>query len=102
MTIGDRMKGLATNMHEGVKTSSISLVAFSLRLISGFLLGITLALIGQELAGYGAFALMFATLVVLGLFMRISSSWRVSQILIFDLICVLVGQLLRMYILLAP
>jgi hypothetical protein len=34
--------------------------------------------------------------------MKVLSSWGIGQILIFDLICVLVGMLFRMYILIAP
>lgn len=102
MSIGEKMRGLAVNMQEGVKTSSVSLVALLLRLTSGFLLGLTLSLIGQELSGYGSFGLLFCALVITALFMKISATWRIPHILIFDLICVLVAQLLRMYILLAP
>lgn len=102
MGIGERMKDLAINVQEGVKSSTVSMTAFALRLISGGALGLTVALVGQELAGYGSFMLLFFSLLVLGLFMRISVTWRVPQILIFDLICILVAQLLRMYILLAP
>lgn len=102
MSIGEKMKGLAVNMQEGVKTSSISFVALALRLVSGLLLGVTIGLVGQELTGYGSFALLFCALVLTALFMKISAAWRIPHILIFDLICVLVAQLLRMYILLAP
>ena len=102
MGISDKMKGLAINMQEGVKTSSISMASIVLRLISGFFLGLTLAFIGQELMHYGTFVLLFVTAVVLGLFMRISAQWKIPHVLIFDLICILVAQLLRMYILLAP
>lgn len=102
MSFSDRMKGFATNVQEGVKTSSVSLVAIALRLVTGIFLGLTLALVGQELVAYGTFALLLVMFVVLALFMRISASWRIPQILIFDLMCVLVAQLLRMYILLAP
>jgi hypothetical protein len=93
---------MATNVQEGVKTSSVSLAGFLLRLVSGSGLGLTLGLIGQELSGYGTFSLILCAIVVLGLFMKISSSWRIWHVLIFDLICILVAQLLRMYILLAP
>lgn len=102
MGIGERVKGLATDVQEGVKTSSVSLMNWLLRIVSGTILGTTLALIGQELAGYGSFMLLFVMLVVLSLFLRLSSSWSIPKVLIFDLICALVGQLLRMYILLAP
>jgi hypothetical protein len=102
MTFGDKVKGFADNMQDGVKVTSVSLLNIFLRLISGAFLGFTLALIGQEFAGYGTFSLIFCTIVVIGLFMRISRTWRIPHILVFDLICILVAQLLRMYILLAP
>lgn len=102
MGIGDRMKGLANNMQEGVKTSTVSLTSIVLRLVSGLFLGLTLSLIGQELAGYGTFNLILVLVVITGIFMKLSSTWRISHVLIFDLICILVAQLLRMYILLAP
>ena len=102
MGISEKMKGLAVNVQEGVKTSTISLTSLILRIISGFFLGLTLALMAQELAHFGTFALLLCTFAILGLFLRISAAWRIPHILIFDLICVLVAQLLRMYILLAP
>lgn len=102
MGIGDRMKGLASGAQEGVKTTSLSLMHFSLRFVTGILLGLVLALIGQELMGYGIFALLFVMFVVLGMSLKLLGSWSIGQILIFDLICVLVGMLLRMYILVAP
>lgn len=102
MGLTDKMKGLATNVQDGVKTSTISLTNFILRLFSGAFLGLTLGLIGQELMGYGTVALVFCLIVIAGIFMRLSASWKIPHILIFDLICILVAQLLRMYILLAP
>ncbi|MNL11485.1 hypothetical protein D3C87_1323230 [compost metagenome] len=102
MSIGDRMNGFANNMKDGAKNSSISLFHIFLRLVTGLLLGLTLALIGQELVGYGSFALMFVMVTVVAIVFKIFSSWGVGQILIFDLIVVLVAMLLRMYILVAP
>ena len=102
MSIGDRMSGFATNMKDGAKNSSISLFHILLRLVTGLLLGLTLALIGQELVSYGTFALMFVMVTVTAIIFKILSSWGIGKILIFDLICVLVAMLLRMYILVAP
>ncbi|MBO9668450.1 MAG: hypothetical protein J7501_16745 [Bdellovibrio sp.] len=102
MGIGDKMRGMATSAQEGVKSTTMSLLHIGLRLITGFLVGMTLALIGQELIGYGTFALIFAVIVVMAVLMKIMSPWSFGQILIFDLIVVLVGMLLRMYILVAP
>lgn len=102
MSIGDKMRGLAHSAQDGVKTTSISIFHFMLRLVTGLLLGLTLGLIGQELAGYGTFALLFVMVVVTAVILKMLSSWSIGKILIFDLICVLVAMLLRMYILVAP
>jgi hypothetical protein len=102
MGLTDKMKGLSTNMQDGVKNSSVSLFCFFLRFITGVMLGLTMALIGQELMGYGTFAMLFAIVVVLGLVLKTTSEWTAGKILIFDLILVLVAMLLRMYILVAP
>lgn len=102
MGIGDKMRGLASGAQEGVKTTSLSVLHFGLRFLTGILLGLVLGLIGQELVGYGIFALIFVIVVVLAMNLKLLANWSLGQILIFDLICVLVGMLLRMYILVAP
>lgn len=102
MGIGDKMRGFASSAQEGVRSSTLSFFHFSLRFITGILLGLVLGLIGQELVGYGTFALLFVMVVVLAVIMKLLSAWSIGQILIFDLICVLVAMLLRMYILVAP
>ena len=102
MGISDKMKGLANNMQEGVKSSSMSLFNLFLRVVTGLMLGLTLGLIGQELIGYGTFALLFCVVVIMAVIIKALANWSIGQILIFDLICVLVAMLLRMYILVAP
>lgn len=102
MGISDKVKGFSTNVQDGVKTSSVSLVCLTLRVLTGFMLGLTLGLIGQELIGYGTLALTFMMVVVVGLVMKTTSGWNIGKILIFDLILVLVAILLRMYILVTP
>jgi hypothetical protein len=102
MGISDKMKGLSTNVQDGVKNSSVSLICLTLRVLTGFLLGLTFGLIGQELMGYGTLALTFMMVVVMGLVVKTTSGWSFGKILIFDLILVLVAMLLRMYILIAP
>lgn len=102
MGISDKMRGLAMGAQEGAKSSSLSLFHFALRFVTGICLGLVLSLIGQELIGYGMFALLFVIVVVMFTILKIFKNWSVGQILIFDLICILVGMLLRMYILVAP
>lgn len=102
MGLSEKMRGLASSAQDGVKSSTLSLFHFSLRFVTGLMLGLVLGLIGQELFGYGTFALIFVMVVVLSLILKFLGSWSVGQILIFDLICILVAMLLRMYILVAP
>ena len=89
-------------MKETMKTAGTGFMALALRLLTGFFLGLTIAFIGQEIIQYGLVSLLFITAVIMGSFLKISSSWSISKILVFDLICVLVAQVLKMYILLAP
>lgn len=106
MGVSDRVsggiKGLATNVQDGMRSSFISTMLFTFRLVTGLLLGSLLGLIVQELMGFGNLGLTFLILVVVGLFMKMSSTWSFGKILVFDIICVLVAQVLRMYIQLAP
>lgn len=72
------------------------------RLVSGIVLGLTFALIGDQILDYGTLAFLFVIVAVSTAFMKISRGWRVVGVLVFDLVCVLVGMLLRLYILIAP
>ncbi len=85
-----------------MKSTGYRFLTVGLRLITGFFLGLTLGFIAQELVQFGMIGLLLITMVIMGSFLKISSTWSISRILVFDLICVLVGQILKMYILLAP
>lgn len=102
MGLSDKMSMMADNMKTGAKNSSLAGLHMMVRLITGFFLGLTLGLIFQTFIGFGTFALLFFMVVTIAVIWKIMSSWSFGQIFIFDLICVLVAMLLRMYILLAP
>ncbi len=102
MAISEKMRGMAIGVHEGVTNTSKSIFHILLRIITGFVLSLTFGLIGQVLIGYETFGLLFFMVVSMGLIYKGLSSWSLFQILIFDVICVLGGALLRAYILLAP
>lgn len=102
MSFGERMQGFASNAEQNVKQTSYAVSHFLLSLVTGLMLGLTLGLIGQEFVGYGVFALCFAIVVVTALTLRGLKNWTMGKILIFDLFCILVAMLLRMYILVAP
>ena len=93
---------LIDSLQDRVKTSSSSLGLMVVKLFTGFYLGLTVALIGDELLKYGWFSFILVMVVTLAALFRTLRSWSWSQVMIFNLICVLIGLLLRMYILIAP
>jgi hypothetical protein len=100
--ISDKMSEISNNVQEGVKTSSISFLAFTIKLITGLLIGLTLSLIGQEMMNYGNLIFVFVLLMVTATVMKTIWTWNLGKVLIFDLICALIAVSLRMYILIAP
>jgi hypothetical protein len=102
MGLSEKMKDLASHAQEGAKTSIANLVLMLLKLIAGLFFSVTLSMVAQELIGFEQLSFVFMSVVILGLFLKLATTWRVHHVLIFSLIYVLIGQLLRMYILLAP
>lgn len=102
MGFGDSVGRLRSNMQEGLKSTSLKALIIFLRVVTGLMLGLTIGLISQEILEFGAFALTFVTITIGAAFVKLSSSWTLASILIFDLICILIAMLLRMYILIAP
>ncbi len=102
MGLSEKLKSLFSSAQEGARSTSVTVLTLGLRILTGFFLGLLFALIGQEMMGFGTMVFVFIITIIFALFMKISAPWRLATILVFDLICVLVAQLLRMYILLAP
>jgi hypothetical protein len=96
------MEQLLQNVQGRIKDSSKSFGLFMAKTISGLFLGLTLALVTQELFQHGTIIFWFVILITTVTLLKVSRSWSFGGLLIFNLICVLCGMLLRMYILLAP
>lgn len=100
------MSELVGKMQSQLKKTSSDVLLFTLKLISGSILGLTFALVMQEILGKveneNLLAFFFVIVVTAGIFLRIAKSWGLTAILIFDLICVLLGMVLRLYIMVAP
>lgn len=75
---------------------------WTLKFISALALGLTMALIGQEVAKYGLVAFLFVLILTMGLVLRALKNFTIVNVIVFDLVCVLVGLALKMYILMAP
>ena len=72
------------------------------KIATGLFVGLTLALIGDQIIDYGAFSFTLVLVVTAGAITKISAKWPWAQVFVFNLICVLIGLVLRMYILIAP
>jgi hypothetical protein len=102
MGITEKVSRLADNVQQGVRDSSVSMLSMAFKLVTCFFFALTVSLIGQEMMDYGTFMFVFMFIVVGGLIFKLILSWSIGSVLIFDLVCVLVALLLRMYILVAP
>jgi hypothetical protein len=96
------MANLISNAQERFKNSTNALALVAFKALTGLFLGLTLALIGDQIIDYGWISFMLVLIVSTGTLMKITKSWTWMHMLIFNLICVLIGLLLRMYILIAP
>ena len=100
------MEEMVGKMQSHLKKTSSDLLLFVFKLVSGGILGLTLALIMQEVLGKAEgenlLAFFFVIIVTTSVFLRIAKAWGLTAILIFDLVCVLIGMVLRLYIMVAP
>lgn len=93
---------LLTNAQDKAKRSSMSAITIFLKLVSGLILGLTFSLIGEVIFEYGTFLFFFVIVLFTGIFWKVAKSWTFWRIIVFDVICILVGTILKMYIDIAP
>lgn len=96
------MAGMISNAQDRFKSTSNAFALVAFKAITGLFLGLTLALIGDQIIDYGWISFMLVLIVTAGTLMKVARNWTWMHMLIFNLICVLIGLLLRMYILIAP
>lgn len=96
------MSQFIEDMQFRFKNSSTSIALVLAKLFVGFVLGLTFSIIGQQIFQYGDFSFIIVIAVTMTLFFRLSRQWRFMPLMVFSLICVLIGLLLRMYIMIAP
>ena len=102
MGLADNLKNLSQQLQQSAKNTSVSLAQRNLRVLSGFFVGLVLALITQELMHTEVLTFLFLTTLISAIIYKLLARLQIFQILIFDLICVLIGLLMRMYIMIAP
>lgn len=96
------MARFAATLQDKLRASSAGIATFVLKVLSGFILGLTFALIGEQALDYGSLSFFFVVTVSILAFLKISKSWNWILVMVFDLVLILLGLLLRMYILVAP
>lgn len=102
MGISERLDGLANNMKTSAQTTSVQVFTGLLRIITGLVLGYVIGLVAQELMGFGNLGVLLFVVVITAAFFKISIGWSFLKVFLFDVFCVLVLQILKMYIMLAP
>ncbi|MBK9293636.1 MAG: hypothetical protein IPM57_04205 [Oligoflexia bacterium] len=85
-----------------IKESSKGVFLLVAKTVSGVLLGLTVALVVRGFTGYGYLGFTFVVVAITGAFLKLSQKWKIQGVLLFNLFCVMVAMLLRMYILIAP
>jgi F0F1-type ATP synthase assembly protein I len=98
----ENLKNMASSMQQTAKNTTVTFVQQILRLVSGFFIGLVLAIIIQELLQGKLLMLVFLTILFMMIVFKLLVRLQIMHILIFDLICVLIATLLRMYIMIAP
>lgn len=96
------MSQFIENLQYKLKTSSSSLLLSILKISVGLIVGLTFALIGQQILNYQNLAFFFVIITTALAFQRVARGWSFANTLVFILVCVLIGFLLQMYIQIAP
>ncbi len=102
MGLTENLKTMASNLQQGARNSTVTVSQKILRLMSGIFLALILSLIIQEMMQSGTLMLIFFTTLFTSVIYLFLGRFSILQILIFDLICVLVISLMRLYIMVAP
>ncbi|MDZ4662928.1 MAG: hypothetical protein SGJ18_15045 [Pseudomonadota bacterium] len=93
------MSKLASAIQYKIKSTTASVSLMFFKILSGAIIGLTLAIIGQEMVGYSTFMFTFIIVVFTGIFMRVTKNWGFLMMVMFDLFAFMSGLLLKMYIL---
>lgn len=96
------MSEFVNNVQERFKSTASIWLLLLMRIITGTLVGLTLALAGQVIFQYGEISFIMIILATVALALKLMQSMSLVQILVTDLILVLVGLVLKLYIHMGP
>lgn len=89
-------------LQSNLRNSSSTFLLFFLRLVAGIVVGLTLALMGEEVFGIGRLAFFFIIVTTTSVFLSITKKWGALGVGLFLMFFFMLGLLLRMYALKAP
>jgi hypothetical protein len=96
------MNDIIDSFQNKMKSGTSGLFSMLIRLALGGFLGLTFAILTDSVADLGRWSFVFLVVTITAVVMRLTRTWRVSATLIFLLFVILMGTLLRMYVLWAP
>lgn len=92
------MSELTERLKHNLKGSALQLTLFLIRLLTGSLLGLTIAVSMKTMNQISMFLFMFIVITVTGVILRITRYWSMLAVIILFLVLALIGVLLKLYI----
>ncbi|PWU14986.1 MAG: hypothetical protein C5B49_12435 [Bdellovibrio sp.] len=102
MALGAGIQRVSYKVQEGVQVTFSTILVWWVKFMSALFLGFTFSLIIQEIMQFRFLGFLFALTVATSALLKVMQRWSLITTIVFDLIWVLVGLALKMYILLAP
>lgn len=96
------MAQMIGHMQTRMKGTSVSFMVLVLKVLSCLIISLAFTLVSDQLIGFGQFSFVFMLLTLMAVMLRAIKPLGLGGVLILDLFCILIGYLLRMYILIAP
>lgn len=93
------MNNIKERISMNMKESLLAFSVFLLRLFSGALLGLSIAISMEKFMGIGIFSFMFIVILTSMLVLHVTRTLGLLGAIIFLLVLVLIGVLLQLYIL---
>ena len=92
------MSQFADRIKENAKESMSQTVVFLVRLITGTILGLTIAITWQNMSPLSHLVFVFIVMLTAALLLRLTRNWSLLPVMILMLVLSLVGVLLKLYI----
>ena len=96
------MSNVINKVQFQVKKTSSDMGTYIFRVLTGGWIGLVVAHFFQMIFEFQNFLFFFVIVLMTGAVVRITKGWGYIPIMILNLVCILTGALLQMYIKMAP